>query len=42
MYFGGNVTILIGVVHGTATDNTGGKLATITPSYYVWDLLKQF
>src|SRR5690606_2288362 len=33
-------TILIGVVHGTAKDNTGGKLAAITPSFYIWDLLK--
>ena len=40
MYFGGNKTILVGVVHGTASDDTGGKLAAITPSYYIWDLLK--
>lgn len=42
MYFGGNVTIFIGVVHGTATDDTGGKLATITPAFYIWDLLKNY
>lgn len=41
MFFGGNVTVFIGVVHGTATDDTGGKLATITPAFYVWDLLNQ-
>jgi len=33
---------LIGIVHGTASDNTGGKLAIITPSYYIWELLKGF
>jgi hypothetical protein len=32
-------TLMIGVVHGTANDNTGGKLAAITPSFYIWDLL---
>jgi hypothetical protein len=32
-------TLMIGVVHGTAKDNTGGKLAAITPSFYIWDLL---
>jgi hypothetical protein len=40
MFIGGNKTILLGVVHGTAGDNTGGKLAAITPSYYIWDILK--
>lgn len=38
-YYGGKLTVLIGVVHGTKTDNTGGKLAAITPSYYIKDLL---
>jgi hypothetical protein len=33
-------TLLLGIVHGTANDNIGGKLAAITPSYYVWYLLK--
>lgn len=41
MFFGGNVTVLIGVVHGTAGDISGGKLAAITPSYYIWDLLNK-
>jgi hypothetical protein len=40
MYVGGNKTILIGIMHGTKGDNTGGKLAVITPSYYIFDLLK--
>lgn len=42
MYYGGQVTVFIGVVHGTATDDTGGKLATITPAFYIWDLLKTY
>ena len=33
-------TIMIGVVSGTFNDNTGGKLAIIMPSFYIWDLLK--
>ncbi|MBX2932013.1 MAG: hypothetical protein KF781_08720 [Chitinophagaceae bacterium] len=40
MFIGGNKTIFLGVVHGTQADNTGGKLAAITPSYYIWDILK--
>lgn len=40
VYFGGDKTILIGVMHGTYSDNTGGKIAAITPSYYIFDLLK--
>ena len=40
MYFGGDKTILIGVMHGTYSDNTGGKLAAITPSYYIFDFFK--
>lgn len=33
-------TILVGIVSGTHSDNTGGKLAIIMPSFYIWDLLK--
>ena len=40
VFIGGDKTILLGVVHGTTGDNTGGKLAAITPSYYIWDILK--
>ncbi len=40
MYYGGNKTIMIGIVHGTQSDNTGGKLAAITPAYYVAELFK--
>lgn len=34
-------TLLIGVVHGTANDISGGKLAAITPSFYILELLSQ-
>ncbi len=34
-------TLMIGVVHGTASDDTGGKMAAITPSFYIWDLLNK-
>jgi hypothetical protein len=33
-------TLMIGIVHGTHGDNTGGKLAAITPSYYILDLFE--
>jgi hypothetical protein len=42
MYVGGSVTLFIGIVHGTQGDNSGGKLAAITPSFYINDLLKEF
>jgi len=38
-YYSLGKTLLLGVVHGTAGDNTGGKLCAVTPAYYVWDLL---
>lgn len=40
MYIGGKTTLMIGIVHGTKGDSTGGKLAAITPSYYIFDLFK--
>lgn len=40
MTIGDDKTILIGIMHGTRSDNTGGKLAMITPSYYLFDILK--
>lgn len=39
-YQGGDKTILLGIMHGTFSDNTGGKLAAVTPTYYLFDLLK--
>jgi hypothetical protein len=35
-----NKTLILGIVHGTAQDGTGGKLAAIFPSFYIWDLLE--
>jgi len=40
LYYGGSKTLMIGVVHGTQSDDTGGKLAAITPSYYISELFK--
>jgi hypothetical protein len=42
MYYGGKKTILVGIIHGTEGDDTGGKLAMVTPSYYIWELLQRF
>lgn len=39
MTFGPSQTFLIGLVHGTQYDNTGGKFAMITPSWYIANLL---
>lgn len=35
----GSGTCVYGVMHGTISDNTGGKIAMVTPSYYVHELL---
>lgn len=40
IYMAGKATLMIGIVHGTQSDSTGGKLAVITPSYYILDLFK--
>jgi hypothetical protein len=40
IYYGGTTTYLIGVMHGTEGDNTGGKMAAVTPTYYINDLLE--
>jgi hypothetical protein len=40
-YFGEKKTWMIGIVHGTQGDNTGGKLAAVTPSYYIFELLEK-
>lgn len=39
MKMGGEKTVLHGIVHGTLNDNTGGKLAAITPTKYLKDWL---
>lgn len=36
----GDGTTCHGIVHGTISDETGGKLAAITPSSFLFDLLK--
>jgi hypothetical protein len=38
----GGGTCFYGVMHGTVSDNTGGKLAVVTPSYYVHELFAAF
>jgi hypothetical protein len=35
----GGGTVCWGITHGTIPDQTGGKLAAITPSYYLRDLI---
>lgn len=32
-------TVLHGIVHGTMSDETGGKIALITPMLYIKDLI---
>jgi hypothetical protein len=32
-------TTLLGFVHGTYSDQTGGKIALVTPSYYLKDII---
>ena len=34
----GSGTILHGFIHGTIGDNTGGKLAAVTPAFYFHDV----
>jgi len=35
----GNGTMLYGITHGTLNDQTGGKMAAITPSHFIFDLI---
>lgn len=32
-------TYIYGVMHGTISDDTGGKMAIVTPAYYVFDII---
>ena len=32
-------TICHGIMHGTMSDNTDGKIAMVTPSFYLKDLI---
>jgi len=36
----GSGTTCYGFMHGTLSDETGGKLAAVTPSYFLFDLIK--
>jgi hypothetical protein len=33
------MTQMHGIIHGTMSDNTGGKIALVTPMYYLIDLI---
>jgi len=39
MQMNGDGTMIYGILHGTISDQTGGKLAAVTPSYYLFDLI---
>lgn len=32
-------TICYGIMHGTMSDNTGGKIALVTPTYYLKNII---
>jgi len=32
-------TFIYGIMHGTMSDNTGGKMAVVTPAYYILDII---
>ena len=36
----GSGTCFYGVMHGTISDKTGGKIAMVTPSYYIHELFE--
>ena len=38
----GDGTCFYAVMHGTISDNTGGKIAMVTPSFYVHELFATF
>lgn len=35
----GTPTLCLGIVHGTISDNTGGKMAAVTPSIYILETI---
>lgn len=35
----GGGTMIHGILHGTISDQSGGKLAAVTPSYYLFDII---
>lgn len=32
-------TYIYGIMHGTISDDTGGKMAVVTPAYYIFDII---
>lgn len=32
-------THILGIMHGTISDDTGGKMAVVTPAYYIFDII---
>jgi len=42
MVTSGGGTCFYGIMHGTISDNTGGKIAMVTPSFYVHELFANF
>jgi len=38
----GDGTKLLGIIHGTVSDETGGKLAAVTPSFYILETIRLF
>ena len=32
-------TYIYGIMHGTISDDTGGKMAIVTPAYYIFDII---
>ncbi|HHT9137772.1 MAG TPA: S1 family peptidase [Candidatus Wunengus sp. YC60] len=42
MYFRPSMPLVVGLVHGTLSDDTGGKMGAIVPSYYILEAIEQF
>lgn len=36
------MALVVGLVHGTLSDDTGGKMGAIVPSYYILEAIEQF
>lgn len=39
-FYGGDTTLMIGILHGTWSDSTGGKMALVTPAFYLDEFFK--
>ena len=42
MYLRPSMALVVGLVHGTLSDDTGGKMGAIVPSYYILETIEQF